>query len=429
MIDDVVRNAVGLILSKMGKYIRMTFMRIPIYKTKKPLEGATAYATYDAIYIDPYKEENRNVYNCAQTLVHEFMHIVDKDMLLVGVFHKEVWNIVADTWNNEMIADWWGLKNDKVLYIDKLNEFLKAYNIPLSFTKDDIYKIDKIKAYHIIEAEAKKARSKLLEIKMKGECTGWGRPDRSGIGDDMRPRYSYPGEGDIIVEPIHYPGELPDVGEDFYRNMRNEVFAGTAPAGMRRAWELRDRLTDFDYTRVLPQVAQQFQDLFAIRTYEHPSRKLAWYYKRTGIPVPSYQYWGPGRAIFLVDASGSITKEALNRFMSEAYAAMKYTQEVLVGEWDAKFYGWKVVTPGVKVELHGGGGTVIRPALKELLKILQPTDGVFVLTDGGIFDIKDSETQKLLSEVGSRAAVAYMFTVAEEPELPSNWHIQRVIIY
>ncbi len=136
---------------------------------------------------------------------------------------------------------------------------------------------------------------------------------------------------------------------------------------------------------------------------------------------PGKALYGVDRVGILVDTSGSISDEELRQFVSEVYAVLsaRNVSTVVVIPWDATAYEpIKLTTPSqiskLKGRLMGGGGTMIKDALK-LAKKLR-IEHIIILSDWDIGDINEPEVQKLLSSFRTIIAV----TTHSEPVVPRH---------
>jgi predicted metal-dependent peptidase len=136
----------------------------------------------------------------------------------------------------------------------------------------------------------------------------------------------------------------------------------------------------------------------------------------------------------LVDTSGSIDEEELRMFLGLLkHEARNAT--LMVMSWDADVYDvLKATNPRdvarkIAPKMKGGGGTIIKPALEKVQKLMSPGDGVIVITDGDIFDTGDAQTQAAFKQVSKKAGCAiigYTHTPVEAPGFASTFvHFDR----
>jgi hypothetical protein len=101
----------------------------------------------------------------------------------------------------------------------------------------------------------------------------------------------------------------------------------------------------------------------------------------------------PSRIISLIDTSGSTFYTLLPRFSIEESLAIAYAlgiNEIKIIEWDTEIRDVKDINRKLELgeilymQIIGGGGTVIDPALEYVINIAQKGDLVLIFTDGGI---------------------------------------------
>jgi predicted metal-dependent peptidase len=113
----------------------------------------------------------------------------------------------------------------------------------------------------------------------------------------------------------------------------------------------------------------------------------------------------------LVDTSGSIDEETLRQFISEIYAQARETRVKAIA-FDAQSYEileantQSDVVKEIARKLKGGGGTVIKDALRKTLKAMQYGDIVVVLTDGDIWDKEEPEVLELARMIKHKASTS-----------------------
>ena len=128
-----------------------------------------------------------------------------------------------------------------------------------------------------------------------------------------------------------------------------------------------------------------------------------WRLRNRRVPtLPGHQPISKPNVWIFVDASGSITDEEFNQFMSEVYHISKEVSDVKVITWDTEVtgeYGLKDRNAISKIKFRGGGGTTFTPIIKQYLKKIMPSDVVIVLTDGYWYDVEESE--KILKKINA----------------------------
>ena len=113
----------------------------------------------------------------------------------------------------------------------------------------------------------------------------------------------------------------------------------------------------------------------------------------------------------LIDTSGSISEEELKYFLGIAkHEAGNASLRVIA--WDAEAYevlkadSPQQVARRVASKMKGGGGTVCKPVLEKVYRLINSGDAIIMLTDGDIFDAEKSETQEWFRRVSSKAGFA-----------------------
>jgi predicted metal-dependent peptidase len=197
---------------------------------------------------------------------------------------------------------------------------------------------------------------------------------------------------------------------------------GTVPAGLERAIE------------EILEVKPPWQTIirFGVRAMTKFDSTWAIANRRSDDQPGSIDYhkklWG------LVDTSGSIDEEELRMFLGLLkHEARNAT--LMVMSWDADVYDvLKATNPRdvarkIAPKMKGGGGTIIKPALEKVQKLMSPGDGVIVITDGDIFDTGDAQTQAAFKQVSKKAGCAiigYTHTPVEAPGFASTFvHFDR----
>ena len=198
-------------------------------------------------------------------------------------------------------------------------------------------------------------------------------------------------------------------GEAFMRDYLTHKSIGTLPAGL---GDVVDNLLKptVDWRALLRQALRDGEGRTIVTTWRRPSRKIP------GMPGLRRLASPPIRV--LMDTSGSIGGEQLERFMSEVYAIARFGR-VIWTCWDAKAYDDVVANNPLEVKrvlckrITGRGGTMIEPALRKCLKSMRG-ESVVILTDGYIGDV--AKVGGLMREIAARAPAAVFATVGERHE-------------
>jgi len=182
--------------------------------------------------------------------------------------------------------------------------------------------------------------------------------------------------------------------------------AGTAPGALEREVSqlLKSRVP---WRNLLRQALRDGYGRGIIQSWKRLNRRVP--------ELPGARRLTTPRTWVLLDASGSISDEILNQFMSEVVSAARAAGGITVVAWDAEVKGVWNYHRGMKMKIQGGGGTVIRPALALVKEKMQPGDVVAVLSDFELSDYDSDETAALARAVKARAAVAIAATVDQNP--------------
>lgn len=203
-------------------------------------------------------------------------------------------------------------------------------------------------------------------------------------------------EGEVVNE-----GEDEGMEGDVERRLAFRVLraymavkqAGRAPAWAQRLVEELSK-PKVHWRRLLRMAMSQYLTSDVRATWGRTNRK--------GDMWPGKVTLGRGKAIVLVDASGSIGEREISQFLGEIYAIAREQFNVVVVPWDVEVYeATEIKSPSDvrKVKVYGGGGTQILEALKYADKIRRHEDEVIILSDWAIGDIDVPEVQRLLKKL------------------------------
>jgi predicted metal-dependent peptidase len=190
---------------------------------------------------------------------------------------------------------------------------------------------------------------------------------------------------------------------------------GRVPAEMER---LVDELLKpmIDWRRIVRSALTKGIGRRVKRTWSRPSRKAPECY-------PGKETLKASEVVMLIDTSGSIGGEELRRFASEAYGALRESSRVVVIPWDATAYEPIILRGYGDVEkvkvLRGGGGTMIRDALKVVKERFPSADKIAILSDWHIGDLGSEEVQRLLREMAGKIVA---FTTDARPPEFLEWY-------
>lgn len=140
-----------------------------------------------------------------------------------------------------------------------------------------------------------------------------------------------------------------------------------------------------------------------------------------------------GRIISLIDVSGSTFHTSLPKFGIEYTLALAYMlgiNEIKIIEWDTEVTNVIDINRKLKLgeilhmQIIGGGGTVIDPALAYAIKIAEKSDLILIFTDGGVATTPN--TYVLAKILRDKVCSAFLFTVnVEIAEYFDGWTLIR----
>ncbi|MEM1694202.1 MAG: hypothetical protein QW456_08335 [Ignisphaera sp.] len=158
-------------------------------------------------------------------------------------------------------------------------------------------------------------------------------------------------------------------------------------------------------------------------------------HKRAPYIKPGYHRIGTPHVVILLDTSGSMLDESLNKALSEIFGLIESVPDVKVSlyQWSSecslpekvdRYFVQKTKTHK-KIPILTGG-TEISPALDKVLPTITKNDLVVIMTDGYIFDIDNEETQKKLAELAKKSAKTLFITVSAVPKLPKDIEVIKI---
>ncbi|MEM3944573.1 MAG: VWA-like domain-containing protein, partial [Thermofilaceae archaeon] len=219
------------------------------------------------------------------------------------------------------------------------------------------------------------------------------------VPEDLRPAPPSPSS---VEEVKRGTGERPssedEAAEEVKRRLIQAVTiaraAGRTPGGLERLVEelLAPRVR---WEALLRSFLEKGLGRSIRRTWSRPSRKAP--------SLPGKEPLTCKKVVVLVDTSGSISPEELQRFVSEVYAITRHVSQVTVIPWDAVPYEKIVIRRSSdvkKIKLTGGGGTLLRPALEQAVK--ERADLIVIMSDWQLGDYNDPQLHSLLKNVSRR---------------------------
>ncbi|MEM1694438.1 MAG: VWA domain-containing protein [Ignisphaera sp.] len=158
-------------------------------------------------------------------------------------------------------------------------------------------------------------------------------------------------------------------------------------------------------------------------------------HKRAPYIKPGYHRIGTPHVVILLDTSGSMLDESLNKCLTEIFGLVESVPDVKVTlyQWSCtcslpekvdRYFVQKAKTHR-KIPVLAGG-TYISPTLDTVLPTITKNDLVVIMTDGYILDINNEETQKKLAELAKKSAKTLFITVSAVPKLPEDVEVIKI---
>jgi len=361
------------------------------------------------------------------TLMHEVLHLALRDVERRGSRDPEDWNIAADAVNDDILE---GAGVRLPPGVARLSDFGEVGARP-GISKEELYDL-------LASATQKIGAGVLGDLRedLRGVGAGEGEGEESGSntpqgqsGGEKRGKAGGSGSGDRVeVVGVAQEGEPALARGDEGAWAEAVASAAAAQAQMRRAGRIPGGL-DREVSAVL-RPAVDWRELLRVALREGYGRTVRqdWRRESRRVPgLPGARRFSQPRAWVLVDTSGSISREEYDRFMAEVAGIARGADGIRVVFWDAKVEGVEDYRRGRPLPAgKGGGGTVVRPALEEVLRRMRYGDVVVALSDFEISDAGDPETERLAGEVARRAGVAVAATVDRNPPAKWGWWAVRV---
>jgi predicted metal-dependent peptidase len=373
------------------------------FKLDKDLRYPAANDGRKTILINPDRFMAMEAGDRVFTLAHEAGHLAFLTFQRLGGRNPTLWNVATDCVINHILLA------SSIRASEKLVKSIITPKLLEKLTGVDEEKIAKMSADQIYNLL-------VLQIKGKGDGDEHGEPVPIPGGCSHDEYATKDGEKDGAgggdEEITEYWKRAVAEAHDFAKSI------GKLPVGAEIILEiLRPKV---NWRALLRQAILQGPGLQVITTWKRPHRKIP-------NDLPGYTRLVVPHVWTMVDTSGSMVGEHLNQAMTEVFEIAKsLNSKVRIIAWDADAYEDTLEHVKVTMQIKGGGGTVITPAIRLLLKNMRRNDIVVILTDGLIGDIDKPETQRMLEEVASKSASAVFASTVELPELPSRW--RKVLI-
>jgi predicted metal-dependent peptidase len=338
--------------------------------------------------------------------IHECLHAVLCHPFRMRGFNRDLYNFVADGKVNH------GISSVRVSGVDYNYGSVVTLNTLATVTGLRVEDLEKMSTEEIVRVLEKYGRKDGSPVEPKKNV---GDGEDGSIGDDLIPGTV---EGEVIQEgdrSLNEPKSREELREAWKRLCEKaKAFAkqaGNMPAGF-------ERIVD-EVLEVKP--PWQVTVRFGLRNNSKFDASFAYPNRRSDdLPGPlNYRYtvW------CLIDTSGSISQKELKYFLGIAkHEAGNASLRVIA--WDAQSYevlradSPQQVARRVAAKMKGGGGTVCKPVLEKVYRLMNSGDAVIMLTDGEIFDTENSKTQEWFRRVSAKAGFAmigYIYKPAIAP--------------
>ena len=415
------------------------------------LGRAAAATDGNSIYVDADKFQRYTAPERRGTIMHEVLHVALRDLQRRGSRDQWLWNIAADAVNDEIleeagvrlppgvarVSDFGDVGARPGISKEELYDLLTSAHRNVTGVLGDLREdLQGVGAGGAPQAPEGEGGGKSGGEKSPGQ-PGEGGEKSGGEGEESKESPGQPGGGragepgpgaQVEVVGVVQEGEPALARGDEAAWAEAVAAAAAAQAQMRRAGRIPGGL-DREVSAVL-QPKVDWREVLRVALREGYGRTVRqdWRRESRRVPgLPGVRRFSPPRAWVLVDTSGSIAQEEYDQFMAEIAGMARGVDGVYVVFWDAKVEGIEDYRRGRPLPKgKGGGGTVVRPALEEVLRRMRYGDVVVILSDFDISDAGDPETERLAGEVARRAGVAAAATVDRNPPAGWGWRTVRV---
>lgn len=402
-----------------------------IIETSLPNPACTDPNGY--IYLDPEQMEDMDFSEKAFTLAHEVMHCAN--------FHaeraknkddKKKWNYATDCNVDHLLSTIMSVPDFVIrpeTIVNTVGSEVADIETVENMSDMEIYSLlEKHYDYRKIDQDSNKGERSSFD-KLPDVVSGspmYSDGDEGEKGDLSEEDLEEEKDGEVIQEGGKFNDEEKEERrEQWERNIAKaatqQKLAGKMSAGLKRYVD--DILKpDIDVKSLIKQQLHNGLGNLVINNWSREGRKNPKLPGTKMLTTPTI--WA------MIDTSGSISKEELKIFLGAVYEFTSRA-DVAVVPWDAEAY--EIVKANSKGQvlskiaksLKGGGGTKILPALKRVFGEMDNRDIVCALTDGGIFDIDERETQDYLMKVKKKSSTSFICTTRKKLEA-DGWNCLKM---
>ena len=316
----------------------------------------------------------------ASVLIHECLHYLQMVFLRKGMRDMERWNVSADGPIN------WKIDHD---YGDNgTTKWTKAIQLPV---------------WESANGEECKPVRLPDTITHEQRYSEW-IYDNMDKDSGLQEMFSKMGTEYIVIDDHSLWGDFNNIPEEILKSSIISSIrgasnaAGSTPSGIQ---EILDSLLDskVEWRQVLKDFVGQNQKIGKKVSWKRPNRR----FPKT---QPGHLALRSGTIVFIIDTSGSMSKEELSQAMAEI-DSIASTYEVWVVDCDADVQQEYKYRRGLELTVKGRGGTDMNPALKHA-DVVRHADMIICFTDGHLFAAPVETSAKqlwVITKLGSTDSV------------------------
>lgn len=325
----------------------------------------TAATDGKAIYYNPAFFDSLSLEEIKGVIVHELLHITNLHHIRRDSRDPELWNKACDYAINPVVFDAGFSLPKKVLFEERFADM----------SAEAIYNILKN------EGGNKNGGSEQGEDEQdqQGQGSGQGEQGEQGDGDEQGEYGSSIGE--VWDAPATSEAELKEAEmmakQELAEAIQTARMKGDLPAYI-------DRMVSESLQTRVSWKEQLAKFLDEVSKNDYSFTRANTRYLSSGIVMPSLHSVEPGNFVLVVDTSGSVDEELLNKFAGEMQEICSMTSTpIRVIYVDSKVNGEQEIDPTDTFTLKpiGGGGTDFKPAFDLLEEEGEMPKGLIYFTD------------------------------------------------